>query len=243
MNVPTDWFQIDALPGGVLRISEPFVDPWFSANMYLVPGRDRDLLVDTGMGILPLRPILPSTTGKPILAVATHVHLDHVGGLHEFEDRAGPAAEAHYFVHMPDNATFAGEYRSLDKPVLRQPYPGWSVEAYAIKPAPLTRILSEGDEIDLGDRVFSVLELPGHSPGIGLFEHASGVFFAGDAIYDDQLLDGMPCSDKGAYRATMRRLLADVQPWVVYGGHGEPFDGDRMREIARDYLQSRGTTS
>ena len=57
-------------------------------------------------------------------------------------------------------------------------------------------------------------------------------------IYDDQLLDDMPCSDKAAYRATMRRLIEEVDAKVVFGGHGEPFDGARMREIAREYLEN-----
>jgi glyoxylase-like metal-dependent hydrolase (beta-lactamase superfamily II) len=44
--------------------------------------------------------------------------------------------------------------------------------------------------IDLCDRVFEVLHLPGHSPGsIGLWERQTGTLFSGDAIYDGPLLD------------------------------------------------------
>ena len=39
------------MEAGVDVITEPFVDPYFSANMYLVRGRDADLLPDTAMGI------------------------------------------------------------------------------------------------------------------------------------------------------------------------------------------------
>jgi len=85
-----------------------------------------------------------------------------------------------------------------------------------------------------------VLELPGHSPCIALFDARDGMLFSGDAIYDDRLLDDMPCSDIDAYRRTMRRLIDDIDPRIVYGGHGEPFDGNRMREIAKTYLRSRG---
>ena len=44
---------------GVTRITEPFGDRYFSANLYFLHGRDRDLLVDADMGIVPLRPVLP----------------------------------------------------------------------------------------------------------------------------------------------------------------------------------------
>ena len=103
-------------------------------------------------------------------------------------------------------------------------------------PAPLTMPLREGDRVELGDRTFDVLELPGHSPCIALFDARDGILFAGDAIYDELLLDDMPCSDRVAYRRTMQRLIDEIDPAIVFGGHGEPFDGDRMRAIARDYL-------
>ena len=82
--------------------------------------------------------------------------------------------------------------------------------------------------------------LPGHSPCVALLDEASGVFFAGDAIYDDELLDDMECSDRVAYRATMRRLLDEIEISKGYGGHGPSFDQARMHEIARGYLERTG---
>ena len=236
--MPAWWYGLSDAGFGVTRITEPFVDPYFSANLYFLRGRDRDLLVDAGMGLVPLRPVLPLTEGKPVLALATHIHVDHVGALHEFADRAGPAVDAHLFETMPDEATFAAEYRHRPSPVTRLPSPGWSIGNYRLAPAPLTMPLAEGDRLDLGDPSFTVLELPGHSPCIALFDEANGILFAGDAIYDDQLLDDMPCSDKEAYRNTMSRLIDEVDAKIVFGGHGEPFDGARMRAIARNYLEN-----
>ncbi len=44
--------------------------------------------------------------------------------------------------------------------------------------------------MDLGDRRFAVLHLPGHSPGgLGLWEAETGVLFTGDTLYDGLLLD------------------------------------------------------
>ena len=101
----------------------------------------------------------------------------------------------------------------------------------------MSRPLGEGDVIDLGDRRFRVLHLPGHSPdSIGLLDEKSGVFFSGDAIYDDGLIDDLPDSDREAYRSTMARIL-ELPVRIGYGGHGEPFDGSRMRAIAQDYLR------
>ncbi|WP_204279957.1 hypothetical protein, partial [Serratia marcescens] len=67
------------------------------------------------------------------------------------------------------------------------------------------------------------------------FDEHDGLFFSGDAIYDDTLLDDLPDSDRAAYRHTMRRLL-ELPISTGHGGHGPSFDRDRMRAIAQAYL-------
>lgn len=236
MSFEAKWFRVSQVTQGVLRIEEPFVHPYLSANIYFVRGRDADLLVDTGMGLAPLAPVLPLVRGKPLIAMATHIHLDHVGSLHEFAERAGPRQSAEAFATMPREITYTDALARLDLPVTRLPSPGWTPATYSIRPAPLTRILDEGDTIDLGDRAFRVLHLPGHSPdSIALLDERDGGFFSGDAIYDDLLIDDLPDSDPAAYRLTMQRIL-DLPVSSGHGGHGPAFDGARMRQIAHEYL-------
>ncbi len=88
-----------------------------------------------------------------------------------------------------------------------------------------TRIVDEGDVIDLGDRAFEVLSLPGHTPGsIGLWDEADGTLFCGDVVYaEDPLIDQAPTSDVQAYLATMRRLR-DVPVRIVHAGHDRSMD-------------------
>jgi glyoxylase-like metal-dependent hydrolase (beta-lactamase superfamily II) len=45
------------------------------------------------------------------------------------------------------------------------PRAGFNLSQFACPAAPATRLVQEGDRIDLGDRVFEVMHLPGHSPG------------------------------------------------------------------------------
>lgn len=231
-----DWFRKRVLTDTLTAYDEPFVDPWFNANIYHLAGRDRDLVVDTGMGLARLSDALDLTPGKPVLALATHIHLDHVGSLHEFAERAGPDYSARSFETMDDGKTYADQFRVAAKPVSRPPSDTWNPATYRLQPAKLTRRLFEGDTVDLGDRRFTVLHLPGHSPdSIGLLDEADGTFFSGDAIYDGALIDDLPDSDPQAYRDTMARIL-ELPASIVHGGHGEPFDAERMEQIARDYL-------
>jgi glyoxylase-like metal-dependent hydrolase (beta-lactamase superfamily II) len=220
----------------LVAYTEPFLNDYFRANFYHLKGRDLDLVIDAGMGLAPLTRLLDLTPGKPVLAVATHIHADHVGSLFEFAERAGPRPEAEAFATMDDRWTFADEFRGLAEPVTRLPSAGWRAEGYRIQPAPLTRILDEGDKIDTGDRSFTVLNLPGHSFGcIGLYDEQNGLLFSGDAVYDDTLIDDMWCSNRDDYRATMRRLI-DLPVRTVHGGHGKSFGDIRLKEIAREYL-------
>ncbi|RJT42780.1 MBL fold metallo-hydrolase [Mesorhizobium waimense] len=232
-----DWFSKTSIDARTTMLTEPFVHDFVRANIWHFRGRDVDLLVDTGMGICPLAPQIDTPAGKPLLVVATHIHLDHVGSLHEFPLRAGPAMSAEKFDTMDEVVTYAYMFHNLDDAVSKLPAPGWKAADYRIPPAPLARTLAEGDVVDLGDRQFKVLHLPGHSPdSIALFDEADGLFFAGDAIYDGMLIDDLPDSDRVAYRRTMQRLL-DLPISVGHGGHGPSFDGKRMREIASAYLR------
>lgn len=231
------WFSKTEVDAHTTMLTEPFVHDFVRANIWHFSGRDVDLLVDTGMGIRPLAPRIETPDGKPLIVVATHIHLDHVGSLHEFPLRAGPRMSAAHFDSMDDAVTYAYMFHTLEGAVTKLPAPGWKAADYRIPPAPLTRALDEGDVVDLGDRQFRVLHLPGHSPdSIALFDEADGLFFAGDAIYDAMLIDDLPDSDRAAYRGTMRRLL-DLPVSIGHGGHGPSFDGKRMREIASAYLR------
>ncbi len=233
------WFTPRALEPGVFVTLELAVNPMFRAAIVTVLGRGRDLQLDFGCGILPLRPALP-LSGKPVVAVASHAHVDHIGGFHEFPDRLGHAAEAPGFAGEPGVETFADEFRSWPNVTSRPPRDGWSIDQWTLRPAPLTGTLGEGDRIDLGDRVFTVLYLPGHSPGgIGLLDERDGLFLTGDAIYDDEILDDLPGASVPDYLHTMDRLR-QIDCRLAIGGHGPEMTQARMRAIAEAYLRKRG---
>lgn len=250
-GLPTvaEWFERRRLGEGISLITEPHVHPLLRCNVWHVEGRTCDLVIDTAMGIRPLRHLVERELGNGLLAVATHAHSDHVGGLHEFDERAVHTAEAHTIAaagvasvdvaHYSDsvldpyrNAGYTFDELFVDA----VPDGGIAATVYEVAAAPATRVVEDGDVIDLGDRAFEVLHLPGHSPGsIGLWEAATGTLFSGDAVYDGPLLDDLEGSDRQAYAATMERLRR-LPVSVVHGGHEASFDRGRLVEICDDYL-------
>jgi glyoxylase-like metal-dependent hydrolase (beta-lactamase superfamily II) len=253
LRIATRWFDFERLSDGVTRIWEPHVIRVMQCNIWHVQGHSCDLLIDTGMGIASLREAATQIFTKPLTALATHTHLDHVGSLHEFSDRIVHAAEAHTLLHSPNNFSMLREdhpaeyITSLERAgyevglrfITALPRADFPLRSFTCPAAPATRVVDDGDVIDLGNRRFEVLHLPGHSPGsIGLWEAATGIFFSGDAIYDGPLLDELPGSDVGAYLKTMRRLEM-LPAQIVHAGHDPSFDGVRLRKLARAYLERR----
>ena len=111
--------------------------------------------------------------------------------------------------------------------------------AYAVRAAPATRIVADGDIVDLGSRHFEVIHTPGHSPGgIALWEAATNILFSGDVVYDGPLVEDAYHSDPGDYYASMKRLH-DIPVRVVHGGHFQSYDGERHRRIIRRWLDGK----
>lgn len=236
---PETWYQSETLPDGVTWIYEPHIKEYYRCNIWHVRGRHRDLLIDSGMGVVSLRERIPLLSGRPILAVASHTHFDHIGTHHEFADRAVHPDEANILA-QPTRANTAADYYVANNDIFTQLPPGnWEPLRYEIPPAQPTMLLPEGSMVDTGDRSFEVFHLPGHSQGsIALYEKASGVLFAGDVVYDGPLAyDEENAAEMRQYVASMKRLL-DLPVRVVHGGHYPSFGQDRMRGIIREFLDA-----
>ena len=253
LEVAGRWFERKTLAGGVTWLWEPHVHPLLRCNIWHVRGRDSDLLVDTGLGVAPLRAAIADLIDKPLTVVATHIHYDHVGGLHEFDTRLMHEAEAPLMSPYQDfsslvSAEFGpfldlliGAGYVIEDEILIDALPqaNYDPTAFATLSAAPTRMLREADGIDLGDRHFEVLHLPGHSPGsIGLWEASSGMLFSGDAIYDGPLLDVLPDSDIEDYVRTMKRLRK-LPVDVVHAGHEPSFGRARLVGLADAYLAAK----
>lgn len=233
------WYETRTLGDNITLISEPFIKEFYRCNIWHVRGRDRDMLVDTGMGVVSLRTHIPLVTEKSCVAVASHIHFDHIGCHHEFEERCVHAAEAPIMAAPTRVSTLADPYVTDDIFTSLPPQP-YSSSEYSVKAAPASRILEDGDVIDLGDRQFKVIHTPGHSPGgIMLYEQATGVLFSGDTVYDGPLIDDAYHSDIETYVQVMKQI-ENLPVRVVHGGHFPSFAGERYRVLIRQYLDAKG---
>ncbi|WP_375738886.1 MBL fold metallo-hydrolase [Pseudomonas boanensis] len=231
------WFEVAHCYDRISLISEPYVRPFYRCNLWHVQGRDKDVLIDSGSGLVSLREQLPWLTQRPLLAVASHTHFDHIAGHHEFPERLVHPAEADILASPTGDNTLASDFVTDDMFEAHPDCPLCYAE-YRVKAAPATRLIDEGDVLDLGDRALEVLHTPGHSPGgISLWEATTGTLFSGDIIYDGPLVENTYHSNLEDYAKSLARLRV-LPVRTVHGGHFPSFSGERMRELIDDWFKA-----
>jgi glyoxylase-like metal-dependent hydrolase (beta-lactamase superfamily II) len=257
MRVADRWFVRTTYDNGITHLVEPHVHRIIRCNIWHIRGRDRDLVVDTGVGVSSVTAELVDLLDRPVVCVATHVHYDHVGCLHEFDERlmhpVGAAQMNPYQAQMPlrwsafDPSAVAaaraiGYDVDSDELLDALPRADFDLDGFHTEGIAISRTVEHGDQIDLGDRHFEVLELPGHTPcSIGLLETETATLFSGDAVYDGPLIDFLPESNQAAYADTMKRLR-DLAVDVVHPGHDPSFGRERLIQLATGYLDDTTTT-
>lgn len=224
--VRMDWFRVSPVVEGVYRFAEPLglADRSWEVswvNSYLMVGCERAALIDTGLGFVPIRPLVESITHLPVIVLNTHSHWDHRGGDSEFEQVAIHGAEAQWLLDRPDLDAFR---RTLSRPGARPFLPkGFDPAAYEVKPKKATLLLGGGETVDLGGRRLRCLPVPGHSPGgLCFFEEETGLLFTGDNAYAGTMWLQTPDAEPARLATGLRRLLAmDPSPRLLLPGHEE----------------------
>lgn len=206
-------FQVYSLQPGVWRI-----DDFFTPSCYLIEGRDKALLVDTGMGQGDLPGLISRLTRLPVEVAVTHPHGDHLYRGERFSK---------IYLHKNDIA------RLNEHP---EKFPtAFGAEGKRPELAPI----EEGSQIDLGGGVvIETLELGGHTPDSVVFaDSAHKLLCTGDAIGsgyialmicpEDQLI---PYIER--YQSNLRqfaRHLPRLKDYAWLGGHGLQENGCDMR--------------
>jgi glyoxylase-like metal-dependent hydrolase (beta-lactamase superfamily II) len=233
------WYAIDCFEHGIVRLCEAWLDPFFAGNLWLVRGSEREVLIDTGTGVVSPRRVLDGIVDKPLLAIACNCFCDHAGGLHNFDGRACHQLDADRIAH-PTAASSLVSAGVTDDLFMALPYDQYDVATYRLQGTAPTTLFEDGDFIDLGDRRLEVLHIPGVSPGsMVLWESRTGSLFTSDTLYDDPMPGrAVYAADPIDYSQKLNRLR-ELPVRTVYGGHFRPFGRDRMLAII-EQNQRRG---
>jgi glyoxylase-like metal-dependent hydrolase (beta-lactamase superfamily II) len=239
------WYAVAPCDDNIVHLREAWIDPYLTGDIWLVRGRDRDLLVDSGTGIVSPRPVVEAVARNPVIAVACNCWYDHAGGLHEFAERACHRNDAELIAAPTPESSVASIYVS-DEMLMALPFSGYTTQNYRMAGTAPTIVLDDGAVIDLGNREIEVIHTPGMTPGsIVLWEKASGSLFTSDTLFDDpapELRDkyrqhsDTPGPDTWAERIANLKRISELPVTTVYAGHFGRIGSRRMLELIRATL-------
>ncbi len=115
---------------------------------------------------------------------------------------------------------------------------GFRPEEYRVFQGKPAGLLHDGDRIDLGNRVLTVLHTPGHSPGHCCFyEPARKTLYTGDLIYAGCLDAFYPTTDPLLFRQSVQRLLTLEVKRLLPAHHRFPADPSLIARVDRAFSE------
>ena len=233
-----DWCTINEIDKDTYVISE--YRHWEETHCYLLNGTKRSLLIDTGLGICNISEVISELTDRPVTAIATHIHWDHIGGHKYYPDFYAHEAELDWL-----NGGFPQPLETIKEYVVdRCELPtDFQINEYKFFQGKPTKILHGGEHIDLGGRMVAVIHTPGHAPGHMCFWEANtGYLFTGDLVYKDTLTAWFPSTDPKAYLKSLE-TVSELPAKRVFPAHHsldiQPELLTRMRKAFRE-LKANG---
>ncbi len=182
MSETKNWFEVIKQKDYFYIIRERLdeVDPRYHteySNLFLVKGGDSALLIDTGCGLYPLKPIVSEIIGDlKLIVLNTHSHWDHVCGNHEFGEI--------YIHELEYKSILASVNLSLLKDSPAEKSREYQKHNYEIPPAHTIHKVIDGQRIDLGNVSIKIIHTPGHSPGSISLLSNRGELFTGDLVHE-----------------------------------------------------------
>ena len=202
------------------------------AFVYLVNAESELVMIDAGVGygIGRIEDKIRSLGFEPARIghiIATHCHIDHIGGLSLWKERYGCKVIAHEL----DRAGIEGENNDLTAA---------SMYGVDYKPVKVDTILKgEREEMRLGDLKFNFLHTPGHTPGsISVYiDTMDGRVLFGQDIHGP--FSPAWGSDLVAWRTSMHKLI-ELKADVLCEGHAGVYKGTEIGEYIESYLERFG---
>lgn len=211
------WFKARKVADGVWCIEDHGSD-----NMYLVEGKEKALLIDTGLGVAKLNDFVKTLTRLPVIVINTHGHPDHAGGNYQFKSVYAHPLE---FAAIKQTSSTESRKRAVENMMRGATAADMvSIEEAVKMPTAELIPLKDGQVFDLGGRKIEVIETPGHTPGeIVLLDSANRIAFTGD---NDNALVWLflpTCRPLEVYLQSLKKLQQrDGEFDTIMPGHGLP---------------------
>ncbi len=162
------------------------IDEFSMVYCYVLEGSKSAAVLDAGTGVSDLKSVVDSLVSKPYTVLATHAHMDHVGGIGQFHELHIHSADIPCF-EFPEqmNPVSTFKRRQICERAIAAYGDALPFDPDNLEPVDLSQItclpFEDGAVFDLGGRTLEAIHIPGHTKGSCCFlVREDRVLFAGD---------------------------------------------------------------
>ena len=180
----------------------------YSSNCYLLSSGEEAAVVDPSVECEKILAAIKREGVALKYIILTHGHFDHIHSLKALRDETG----AEVMIHSADARCLSDPLYSLTAIF------GYPEGDY---PSDVT-LLSDADEITLGEEKIKVVHTPGHSEG-SICLLADDVLLTGDTLFDMSVgRYDFPGSSKTELLRSLYKIYTSFAECKIYPGHGAP---------------------
>lgn len=202
---------------------------------YLLIGKKKALLIDTGLGFPGLLATVRNLTELPLEVVNTHAHVDHIGGNHFFGQIWFHAHDKEVFKLHTDiryTTKLLGDALPLPLRVLLK---GYLKRLLTVDTSGTYLYFEDGHIFSLGERDIEIIHTPGHTPGsVCLLDRSAKLLFTGDTLCEWGILLHFAdeCCSPEVYLESVKRIkdLEVCFDRIYPGHHGFPVEKSYIDE-------------
>lgn len=210
-------FVVHKLTDYLYAIGEP---NYYQKNFsYLLVGDNQALMFDSGANQHEdITQVVRTITDKPLSVLPSHLHFDHLGGLHNFQSI--------YLVDIPFTRKFEGKDGLYHVP---EPVYLGNLDHMVVPPFKVARLVKPQETINLGGLEVRLMSVPGHTPDeVALYDQTHNILLAGDHLYPSWLLAGNLKDYVASLDSTLKVINAQTK---IYGAHADE-DGTKVPAMA-----------
>ena len=175
-------------------------------NCYLVSTDKAAVVIDPGYRSSEVLEFLDGAKDKERLILLTHCHFDHIG----FADELSEITDTKIAIGEKDAFALSDNFVNLSAPF-----------GAPLSPFDADILLSDNQEVSVGDITFKVIHTPGHTVG-GVCYLCGDIMFSGDTLFNGSIgRTDFPGGDFSVLSASIKKLYSLPDDTVLLSGHGE----------------------